>query len=213
MVENFHYTAFKIPWHLLKGHHGRTQAVNISEGDRENFLITVLGGPNWAMLSSICCSLMRESWLGMWQWGGSHGCSDHAIMGSKTLASKNGRGLAWDLSCLTFLSVPWRRQWSVHSSSLQMSPSGEGPAAILEGRVAFQRDPSRREKRTKKIFGKFSKEKSQVLPRGNKHPCCSPGWGGTGWGAALQELPWWAAEHGPALCPGRRDSQQPPGLY
>ena len=25
--------------------------------------------------------------------------------------------------------------------------------------------------------------------------------------------PWWAAEHGPATCPGSRGSQEPPGLY
>lgn len=79
---------------------------------------------------------------------------------------------------------------------------------MVEGRAAFRKDPSRLEKWDEKNFGKFSKEESQVLPQGRKHPCCSPGWE-----AALQERPWWAPEHGPAMCPGRRDSQQPPGPY
>jgi len=25
--------------------------------------------------------------------------------------------------------------------------------------------------------------------------------------------PWWAAEHGSAMCPGSKDGQQPPGLH
>lgn len=131
--------------------------------------------------------------------GGSRGCSDHAIVGSKILASKKRRtagGLAWDLSCLIFLSVPWSRQWSARSSSLQMTPNNEGPADMLEGRAAVQRDPSRLEKWAENNFVKFSKKKSQVLPQGGKHPCSSPGPGGTGWGAALQERPGWAAERG-----------------
>lgn len=58
----------------------------------------------------------------------------------------------------------------------------------------------------------FSKDKRKVLPLGRKQPCSSPGWGGTGWGAALQEWPWGAAEHGLAVCLGSKDVQQPPGL-
>lgn len=168
--------------------------VKISEAVRENFLIQVLGEPHRAMLSSICYALTRESEMARDEIAGSScGRNDHAIVGSKILISKKrstARVLAWDLSCIIFLSVSWTRQWSARSSSLQITPKDERPADMLESKAAFQRDPSGLEEWAKENLGIFSKEKSQLLPQGRKNPCCSLGWGGIGWGEAPQEWSW-----------------------
>jgi len=51
----------------------------------------------------------------------------------------------------------------------------------------------------------FSEDKCKALLLGRKPRCSSPGWG-----MALGAL--CAAEHRPAVCPGSKDDQQPPGM-
>ena len=60
----------------------------------------------------------------------------------------------------------------------------------LEDQAAIQGNLDTLEEQANRNLMTFSKDKCKVLPLGRKHPCSSPGWGGTGWGAALREWPW-----------------------
>lgn len=87
MIENIHYRIFKVPWCLQKGHHGSTQAVRITGGVRRT-----LWERCWVGWAGQCLPAPAVHWQGRTAWngivGGSHGCTDHAIVGSKILASK-----------------------------------------------------------------------------------------------------------------------------
>lgn len=115
------------------------------------------------------------------------------------------RGLTWDLSCLTPLSVTWRKQWSALLSYLQMAHIWRN-RCTLEGRIAIQMDLHRLQEQANRICNST---------RTNTEHCPWQGSIGvrTQAGALCRTGPGGQTEHEPAVCPGRRHDQRHPGQY
>lgn len=60
----------------------------------------------------------------------------------------------------------------------------------LEDQAALQGNLNMPVEQANRNLMAFSEDKSKVPPLGRKHPCSSPGWEGTGWGAAQWQWPW-----------------------
>jgi len=82
------------------------------------------------------------------------------------------RGLAWDLSCFIFLSVPWRRQWSAHSSSLQMTPVSD-QATCWRAELPFRDTQVGWRNKLKRTLGTSARRKAKCCPREGSNPAAA----------------------------------------
>lgn len=60
----------------------------------------------------------------------------------------------------------------------------------LEDQAAIQGNLDMLQEQASRNLMTYSKDKHKVLSLGRKHPCSSPGWGGTSWGAAVRQKLW-----------------------